>query len=189
MSFGVLFGVIYGFFGFLGGFGGFRWFFDGFPLGFCWVSVEFSLSSHWLHLIGFVLGSLSLPGPEHVSSGVLFGVIFGFFGFLGGFGGFCCVFDGFLLSSRWVPVGFTLASSSFWVCFGFFVTSRSRNCEFWGSFWGYLGFLRVLGGFVGPLMGFCWDSVGFLLSSRWVHIGFILLGLFWGLCLFQVQNV
>ena len=35
VSFGVLFGVIYGFFGFLGGFGGFRWFFDGFPLGFC----------------------------------------------------------------------------------------------------------------------------------------------------------
>ena len=35
VSFGVLFGVIYGFFGFLGGFGGFRWVFDGFLLGFC----------------------------------------------------------------------------------------------------------------------------------------------------------
>ena len=72
VSFGVLFGVIYGFFGFLGGFGGVRWVFDGFLLGFCWVSVEFPLGSHWFHLIGFVLGSLSLPGPERVSSGVLF---------------------------------------------------------------------------------------------------------------------
>ena len=53
-------------------------------MGFYWDSVEFLLGSHWLHpLFGFVLGSLSLPGPEHVSSGVLFGVIFGFFGFFG----------------------------------------------------------------------------------------------------------
>ena len=41
------------------------------------------MGSRWFHPIGFVLGSLSLPGPEHLSSGVLFGVIFGFFGFLG----------------------------------------------------------------------------------------------------------
>ena len=53
-------------------------------MGLRWVSVEFPLGSHWLHpLFGFALGSLSLPGPEHLSSGVLFGVIFGFFGFLG----------------------------------------------------------------------------------------------------------
>ena len=51
-------------------------------MGFCWDSVEFPLGSHWvLLLFGFVLGSLSLPGPERVSSGVLFGVIFGFLGF------------------------------------------------------------------------------------------------------------
>ena len=70
-------------------------------MGFSWVSVEFPLGSYWLHpLFGFVLGSLSLPGPEIVSSGVHFGVIYGLFGFLGGFGGFCWVFDGFLLSFR-----------------------------------------------------------------------------------------
>ena len=102
VSFGVLFGVIYGFFGFLGGFGGFRWVFDGFLLGFCWVSVEFPLGSHWFHLIGFVLGSLSPPGPERVSFGVLFGVIYGFFGFLGGFGGFVESSMGFC----WDSVGF-----------------------------------------------------------------------------------
>ena len=92
MSFGVLFGVIYGFFGFLGGF-------VGSSMGFHWVSVEFPLGSRWFPLFGFVLGSLSLPGPERVSSGVLFGVIYGFFGFLGGFGGFRWFFDGF-------PLGF-----------------------------------------------------------------------------------
>ena len=65
------------------------WVFRGFRgvlLGLRWVSVEFPLGSHWFHLIGFVLGSLSLPGPERVSFGVLFGVIYGFFGFLGGSG-------------------------------------------------------------------------------------------------------
>ena len=93
------------------------------------------MGSRWFHPIGFVLGSLSLPGPERVNSGVLFGVIFGFFGFLGGFGGFRWFFDGF------------------------------------------------------PL-GFYWVSVEFSLSSCWVHVGFIfILGLFWGLCLFQVQKV
>ena len=116
------------------------------------------MGSRWFHPIGFVLGSLSLPGPESVSSDVLFGVIYGFFGFLGGFRGFRWVFDGFLLSSRWVLVGFTLASSSFWVCFGFFVTSRSRNCEFWGSFWGYFCRFGVSGGF----RGFRWAFDGFL---------------------------
>ena len=92
------------------------------------------MGSHWFHLIGFVLGSLSLPGPERVSFGVLFGFIYGFFGFLGGSGGFRWFFDGF------------------------------------------------------PL-GFYWVSVEFSLSSCWVHVGFIfILGLFWGLCLLQVQK-
>ena len=72
---------------------------------------------------------------------------------------------GILLSSRWVLVGFTLASSSFWVCFGFFVTSRPRNCEFWGSFWGFfvgfVGFGGVRGVFVESSMGFSWVSVEF----------------------------
>ena len=87
-------------------------------MGFCWVSVEFPLGSHWFHLIGFVLGSLSPPGPERVSSGVLFGVTFGFFGFLGGFGWVS-------LSLRWVSIGFLLSSS--WVHVGFILL---------GLFWG-----------------------------------------------------
>ena len=53
-------------------------------MGLRWVSVGILLGFSWVHhLFGFILRSLSLPGPEHLSSGVLFGVIFGFFGFLG----------------------------------------------------------------------------------------------------------
>ena len=86
-------GLFLGFLGFWGVSGGFV----GSSMGFHWVSVEFLLGSRWFPLFGFVLGSLSLPGPESVSFGVLFGVIYGFFGFLGGFGGFRWVFGGFLL--------------------------------------------------------------------------------------------
>ena len=108
-------------------------------MGFCWDSVEFLLGSHWvLLLFGFVLGSLSLPGPERVSSGVLFGVIYGLFGFLRGF----C----------WVFVEFSLGSFSFWVRFGVLCIGVVLLCTILGlhrdhhlvailgpPFWGHFG--------------------------------------------------
>ena len=99
------------------------------------------MGSRWFHPIGFVLGSLSLPGPERVSSGVLFGVIYGLFGFLGGFWGFC-----------WVFVEFSLGSFSFWVRFGVLCIGVVLLCTILGlhrdhhlvailgpPFWGYFG--------------------------------------------------
>ena len=84
--------------------------------------------------------------------------------FVGSSMGFCWDSVGFLLSSRWVPVGFTLGSSSFWVCFGVFVSSRSRTCEFWGPFWGYLWVFWVFRGFRGVPLVLRWVSVGILLG-------------------------
>ena len=85
--------------------------------------------------------------------------------------------------------------SSYWVCFGVFVSSRSRTCEFWGPFWGYLWafwvFRGVLGGFVGSSLSSLWVPflfgfvLGFFVSGSsysarfWVSIGTTIWWPFW----------